>query len=136
MFISLTVNDNDFTEIIEEFCRKNYAKFLVPSLEMYLSEEQLDITKERTEEEFREIYKRVSENYHLGKIILRIFHEPEKVSLDEKELYYNYIKALFYYLNPTAPKDLKIKIVKEIKDKWHNGEIVYCIPNDKAVITL
>ena len=119
MIIKMTVNDNDFGRIMEEFgdnlsmnilkCPDNIEELDLSIQISILKEIRLvdrlfnpNVTEDHTEEEIQLIKKRVKGSFALF-IHKRVSEDTERYLLD----------------------NFQVDVVKSMEDKWENGEMVY-----------
>lgn len=119
MIIKMTVDDNDFSEILEKFGKNlfmNVLKYpdnieeLDSSIQISILKEirlvdrlfNPNVTEDHTEEEIQLIKKRVKDSFALF-IHKRVSEDTERYLLD----------------------NFQVNVVKSMEDKWENGEMVY-----------
>ena len=119
MIIKMTVDDNDFSEILEKFgrnlsmnvlkCPDNIEE-LDSSIQISILKEirlidrlfNPNVTEDHTEEEIQLIKKRVKDTFTLF-IHKRVSEDTERYLLD----------------------NFQVDVVKSMEDKWENGEIFW-----------
>ena len=121
MILRITFNDNDFTQIIEKFLETHICFGIRYILEKYIP----DNSKEAVAK-FCEISKKIDK--YVSKLA-----SYEKFNPTEEEDFINILKeSLLDYIKDHYPddyeylcKELKIKLLNSMTDKWENGEAVY-----------
>lgn len=128
MIIKMTVNDNDFGEIIEDFGRNlsmNVLRYpdnietLDSSIQISILREinlvdkllNPNVTEEHTEEEIQLIKKRVKDSFALF-IHKRVSEDTARYLID----------------------NFQVDIVKSMEDKWENGEMFYWFQHSEVCI--
>lgn len=119
MIIRMTLNDNDFGELMEMFVKgfPNRITALPKNIETLDGKEQFEIIKE-----IRKIDKllnpNITENYTKEEkdLIIKKINESFKIFVENHcDLFsYEYLKDNF-----------KVEIIDSMEDKWENGEVWY-----------
>ena len=117
MIIKLTFKDNDFTHILEDYTNKIF-----------------DITYFNSISEFTEFKNNIKK--YENDILTRTEIQELKEML-EKQIRKNCKKYLEKQNSSDyLMKNLEVKIVKAIEDKWHNGEVVYYFTSNMKYLTM
>ena len=135
MIVKYTFNDNDFTQVIEEYLRElgpfyafNYPSFtglnefkeLLRQYDNYNDKYYME--KDITKEEYKEIKKKLHTILKANIIQYMANVKPGSGwSTDGMEAE-DLIRNLEYLIN-----NIKVSIVKSVPDQWENGEVVYYI---------
>lgn len=126
MIIKMTVGDNDFTDVIENFFSNFYHRTFKTMYEDLYEETTDEIIGFFEKDEF---------------IRNKISFSTERITKDDAlklisllyELfrhYIRYIESKTYIL-----ENLKIYITYKVVDKWENGEVVYYFTSNNKFIT-
>lgn len=129
MIIKLTVNDNDFYNIMYNFIIKMWHYT------------DTKYSKDLSPDELNQLIKEIDEH----DAIIRLINPniDTKLSKENEDKVIEYIKKNFErYLDKHASKDtkeyllknLKISFQESFKDKWENGEAFYWCQHSGAVI--
>ena len=136
MIVKYTFNDNDFTQVIEEYLN-DFGPFYVfnyPTaqgldefkklLEKYNDyNDKYYMEKDITKEEYKEIKKKLHTILKANIIQYMTSIKPNSGwSTDGMEAE-DLIRNLKYLIN-----NIKVSIVKSVPDQWENGEVVYYNP--------
>lgn len=131
MIIKVTFNDNDFTQVLDEF----FAGSLMINL-TYCAEKY---TKDESEENIRkyvEIRKEADKYMHLiceGKV----FTEDEEIGFKEmlRKSILDYVRTNYDEDYDYLSDELVITLQNSVTDHWENGEVLYYFPmHDKYII--
>ena len=144
MIVKYTLNDNDFTQVIEEYLNEfgpfygfNYVTFdgvnefkrLLKQYDNY--KDKYYIEKDITPAEFKQVKNKILVILKANFIQYISNIGPNSnwstCGMNAKELQGN----KEYILN-----NIKIKIVNSIPYQWENGEVVYFITNNEKYITM
>lgn len=120
MIIKMTIRDNDFTQLLEEFLQGDYI---------------VKIKQEET------TYEEVKEWFDNFNFFMMIFHKDFKnVSQEEKDKFISIIEKAFVDFiekyedeefekssRDYVIKNFKIKLTDTLKIRWENGEVVYAL---------
>ena len=129
MIVKMTVKDNDFGDILENFARNlnNRITKLPRNIEKMEREEQLEYIRL-----LRKIDRLMNPNV------------TENHTEEEKQLLIEKIKEVFstYVKNVCKDKSdadyligkFKVEIIESMTDKWENGEMVYWFQHSGVVI--
>lgn len=131
MIIRATFNDNDFTQVLEEFFDGPLFLNVKYCLEKYRGDSKEDLTK----------YFELNEEIES---FLRKFQDDEKLSQGEKDRFVHILRdSLTDYINDKYEEDaeylceeLELKLQKSVTDKWENGEVVYYFTGCDKYITM
>ena len=140
MIIRFTMNDNDYTQLIELFLSKS----LTYRVSEYIDDlkNDLDIKKigeAKYYKEWKNLQIKIDE---FKKLITKC---PEnKISRDERTEFLKILKESFLYFAGKIKnnydynyikKEIKINLKRRISDEWQNYEVVYYfISNEKYII--
>lgn len=131
MIIRMTVSDNDFTDVVEDFAKNLYGHlFAMPSSDNYKPDEYV-------------------EKVIFPKDKLRQILNPNNCGMPTKEekafvcecvrkaweaylynRYYSTDSNLGYLL-----KEFRVSTTYTMHDKWENGEVVYCFITQRVCLT-
>ena len=126
MIIRMTVEDNDYTELLEDFADNLKAHFFQETKSNYENDYNPEILHQliETEETIRQTLwsssaKEVTnEGKTLLKARLHIMWGKYVDSGEQEDRIKEYLK-----------KDFKVKLGFKFEDKWENGEVVYYFTN-------
>lgn len=140
MIIRFTMNDNDYTQLIELFLSKS----LTYRVSEYIDDlkNDLDIKKigeAKYYKEWKNLQIKIDE---FKKLITKC--SENKISRDERTEFLKILKESFLYFAGKIKnnydynyikKEIKINLKRRISDEWQNYEVVYYfISNEKYII--
>lgn len=130
MILRITVNDNDFTEELEQFAKDpEGATYLLKACKIenktLTQDEKLDLFKRA--DRFRELF------YYTDKYTPELVAELCEMVKQNWENYVNYVMPDHEWwddedkiiIRKYLIRDFKIKFQKSLTPKWENGEVVY-----------
>ena len=130
MILRITVNDNDFTEELEQFAKDpEGAAYLLKACKIentsLTQDEKLDLFNRA--DRFRELF------YYVDKYTPEITTELCEMVKKNWENYVNYVMPDHEWWNEDDKirirkyliRDFKVKFQKSLTPKWENGEVVY-----------
>ena len=131
MIIRMTVNDNDFTEVVEDFAKNLYGHlFAIPSPDNYKPGEYVEKVI-RPKDKLRQI---LNPN-NLDKptkedkaFVCECVRKAWEAYLYNR--YYSTDSNLGYLL-----KEFRVSTTYTMHDKWENGEVVYCFITQRVCLT-
>lgn len=133
MIIRTTLNDNDFTEILENFY-KEFWKGIFLLTEKHKEDIHQSILDNDEYHKFERLYKKTGMN-------------SNQLSDKDKEIILDYIKRniieyyLKYYSGPDDntnyfKENLKLSFVESVKDNFENGEVVYYFTTQDTFVSM
>lgn len=142
MIIRLTVNDNDFTQVLEKYLNN---KIFNLTLDLMDKAQKLQEKREanKNDEKVLNKYRKAMEAYADAESKLReVFnvnnHNP--LTTEEKDFLKERLQTSFdYYIKRyNKPQELvgklRVKISDTFTDKWENGEVVYWLQSSNTLV--
>lgn len=142
MIIRLTVNDNDFTQVLEKYLNNK-----IFNLTLDLMDRAQDLQEKREshkdDEKVLSQYNDAISKYADAESKLReIFNvnNHNQLTTEEKEFLKERLQTSFdYYIKRyNKPQELlgklKVKISDTFTDKWENGEVVYWLQSSNTLV--
>lgn len=130
MIIKFTFNDNDFTQILENFFSEQNLNSVMYYLKRFEKDDDIETLKNyrKYSNLIREYANKVSENT-INDVEIAEFIKILKDSITD------YISDKYKENLEYLSKSLNISIQKSLTDKWENGEVVYYfIRCDKYIV--
>ena len=131
MIIRMTVKDNDFSYLVENFAQSLFSRItkLPRNIESMEPDEQLACLRE-----FRRVDRLLNPN------VTENHTEEEKALICDKvreafDEYVSSIKGLDAYTILYLSERFSAKIITSMEDKWENGEVVYWFQHSGIWIT-
>lgn len=142
MVIRLTVNDNDFTQVLEKYLNN---KMFNLTLDLMDKAQNLQEKREanKHDEKVLKAYNDAMSVYADAESKLReIFNvnNHNQLTTEEKDFLEERLQTSFdYYIKRyNKPQELlgklKVKISDTFTDKWENGEVVYWLQSSNTVV--
>ena len=117
MIIKLTFKDNDFTPVLEDYTNKIFDITYFDSISEFI--------------EFKDNIRKYENDILTRTEIQELKEMLEKKIRKNCKKYLEKQNSSDYLM-----KNLEVKIVKAIEDKWHNGEVVYYITSNMKYLTM
>lgn len=129
MILKISVHDNDFGELMEEFCRQISKGWHYPK------EHEPD--KKDTARFGEWYYRNMKDTRFLREVFGRSLRE---ISKDDKDRAIQIVTDSFVYFTGSLDdedakylrKKFSCEIIGSVTDKWENGEIYYVFPSSYA----
>lgn len=130
MIIKVTFNDNDFTQILENFFSEQNLNSVMYYLKRFEKDDDIETLKN-----YRKYHKLILE--YTNKISENTINDVEIAEFIKilKDSITDYISDKYKENLEYLSKSLNISIQKSLTDKWENGEVVYYfIRCDKYIV--
>jgi len=128
MIVRVTVNDNDFSGVLEAFMEQFYSNVVYFGIPQYLSEDEKN-----------KLYKKSKELNHL----LNPNYDVEWTDENKQKVIDGVKEAFKYYVQNESDEDreylienFEVEIMESLKDEWQNGENFYWFQHGDAVVNL
>lgn len=142
MIIRLTVNDNDFTQVLEKYLNN---KIFNLTLDLMDKAQDLQGKREanRRDEKVLNQYREAIDKYaHAESKLREIFNvnNHNQLTTEEKDFLKERLQTSFdYYVKRyNKPEELlgklEVKISDTFTDKWENGEVVYWLQSSNSIV--
>lgn len=141
MIIRFTMNDNDYTQLLELFLNKSLI-CRIYSYTDYLKQ-NLDIKKIGEAKYYKEWKEITLVRDNFEKLMVKC--RDNEIDKDEKKQFLRILKDIFLYFTKTVGKDydynyikrnIRIQLKNQISDEWQNGEVIYYFISNEKYITL
>ena len=121
MILKITFNDNDFTQVLEEYFEEPIFGNII---------DMVTRAVEKKNTELQEIYLK---KYKRADILRRKCNYDDGLNKEEQVEYISLLKeSILEFIRTKYPEDLeyledelKITVQKSVTDHWENGEVIY-----------
>ena len=142
MIIRLTVNDNDFTQVLEKYLNNKIFNLTLDLMDKaQILQEKREANKD--DEKVLKAYNDAMSAYADAESKLReIFNvnSHNQLTTEEKDFLKERLQTSFdYYIKRyNKPQELvgklKVKVSDSFTDKWENGEVVYWLQSSNTLV--
>lgn len=142
MIIRLTVNDNDFTQVLEKYLNNKIFNLTLDLMDRaQILQEKREANKD--DEKVLKAYNDAMSAYAYAESKLReIFNvnSHNQLTTEEKDFLKERLQTSFdYYIKRyNKPQELvgklKVKVSDSFTDKWENGEVVYWLQSSNTLV--